>query len=114
MTLGMVIDAALKKIGKTRSWLAKELDVSRSTVARFCSGEARPTPTQSKRLRNILGVQKTKIKRGIFCSPNQEKDQFNTAILLLRQLLFFEKTLTRKETSSIELVIGLLEEIECD
>ncbi|MEZ4812111.1 MAG: helix-turn-helix transcriptional regulator [Caldisericia bacterium] len=42
MTIGMTIDGMLRKIGKTQSWLATELGVSRSTVWRICSGRINP------------------------------------------------------------------------
>lgn len=114
MTLGMVIDAALKRIGKTRSWLAKELDVSRSTVARYCSGESVPSRVHDQKLRKILGIKKMihRVENSRLSMP--EKNRLINTIFVLRQLLVSDNVFTKKETSSVELVIDLLGRISSD
>ncbi len=78
MTIGMTIDIMLRKIGKTQSWLASELGVSRSTVWRICSGRISPGDELTSNISKIF------LREGVCLKENDliEVCDFNIHITL--------------------------------
>ena len=52
--LGNLINYALEQIGKNRSWLAREINVSKQMISNYCYGKNYPSPEVLDRIYSAL------------------------------------------------------------
>ena len=50
------LERTLHEQGRKKSWLARQLGVSNSTVTKWLKGEARPTDDKKVKISTLLGV----------------------------------------------------------
>lgn len=50
------LNEVLKEQGRSKSWLANELNMNRSTIYKYCSNDLQPNIFLLKKLAKLLGV----------------------------------------------------------
>ncbi len=110
MTIGMAIDGMLNKLGKTQSWLAKELGVSRSTLWRICKNRTKLKGEIIFKIAKILNLDYDYIF--FLCNQNNRLSGGNgfgkRVSLFTLQEIVFDPGLKLSERKSLRVVIDLL------
>jgi len=110
MTIGMAIDGMLNKLGKTQSWLAKELGISRSTLWRIYKNRTKPKNETIFEIAKILNLDYGYLF--FLCNQNNHlsgDNEFGTKVSLFTlQEIAFDPGLKLSERKSLRVVIDLL------
>ena len=57
----MTLNTLLKKKGIKQKWLAKQLNVSETTVSSWCTGKSMPRNKHAKKIASLLDVAKEEL-----------------------------------------------------
>lgn len=101
--MAIVMRALKKESGKSMEEFAKELDISRSALQEYLSGDGNPSADTIDHLAQRLGVDSSFLVSGIF-----EQDQLNVLLKLLDTLKLLAELSPEKRLRFAELLYKMV------